>query len=231
LLAKNCVVCHGGSSDLYLDTYENALKGGKRGREIVPGKSQDSRIVRALRGIEPGMPRMPLNRPPLSDAQISLIAAWIDAGAPQSATSGSAPASAATSVPATAAPPTSTFAPAATHTTTPAATPVPSTAQPTATIVPPTPTPTQPPAPTSTSAAPVGDPAAGAAFWQGAPCKGCHGDKAEGNLGPKLAGTSLTFAEVLKQVRTPRGVMPAFSASRVSDQDLRNVYAWLHTLP
>jgi len=224
LMAKNCVVCHGSSGGLSLDTYAHAMQGGLRGPDIVPGDGQNSRLVRALRGTEPGLARMPLGRPPLPDAEINLVAAWIDAGAPQSAAN-------ATQAPATAAAlPTGTSAPAATDTLAPAPTAVPPTAQPAATVAPTAPAPTQPPAATDTSAAPVGDPAKGAAYWRTSQCMTCHGPNAEGNLGPKLAGTSLTFQQVLTQVRTPRGVMPAFNASRVSDQTLRDVYAWLRTL-
>jgi mono/diheme cytochrome c family protein len=83
LLEKECVVCHGDSGGLSLDTHENALRGGRRGPDIIPGQSSQSRLVRALRGTEPGLARMPLNREPLPDAIIDLIARWIDAGAPQ----------------------------------------------------------------------------------------------------------------------------------------------------
>ncbi len=87
LLSRNCVVCHGGSGNLYLDTYADALKGGQSGPAIVPGQSADSMLLRALRDVEPGLARMPLNRPPLLAADINRIAAWIDAGAPESSSS------------------------------------------------------------------------------------------------------------------------------------------------
>ena len=83
LLAQHCVVCHGGAGALNLDSYEHALKGGKRGAAIIPGDSANSRLLKALRGSEPGLARMPLNRPALSEEQINVIAAWIDAGAPR----------------------------------------------------------------------------------------------------------------------------------------------------
>ena len=72
--------------------------------------------------------------------------------------------------------------------------------------------------------------AQGAAIWAQKPCQGCHGDKGQGGAGPKLAGTTLSFDQVKKQVRTPRGVMLAFSESQVSDADLQSMYTWLKSL-
>ena len=81
LFAQHCVVCHGGSGGLSLDTYESALKGGQRGPAITPGDGQNSLLVRALRGTVPGLALMPLNRPPLPADVIHGLSAWIDAGA------------------------------------------------------------------------------------------------------------------------------------------------------
>lgn len=54
---------------------------------------------------------------------------------------------------------------------------------------------------------------------------------AQGGFGPALAGTDLTFDEVQRQVRTPRDRMPAFDRAEVSHQDLRDIHAWLTSLP
>jgi mono/diheme cytochrome c family protein len=86
LMEEHCVACHGGSAGLYLDSYAAALKGGARGPAVVPGQGSTSLLVRSLRGVEPGLARMPLNRPPMSASDINRIAAWIDAGAPLAAT-------------------------------------------------------------------------------------------------------------------------------------------------
>lgn len=61
-------------------------------------------------------------------------------------------------------------------------------------------------------------------------CIACHGSNAEGKIGPKIAGTGLTFAEVLHQVRQPRGQMPPFPASTVSDAQVQQIYSWLESL-
>jgi hypothetical protein len=45
LLAEKCLGCHGGSrkmNDLALETREDALRGGKRGPALVPGKPEES---------------------------------------------------------------------------------------------------------------------------------------------------------------------------------------------
>jgi hypothetical protein len=83
LLARNCYLCHGAKThkaDLRLDTVAGMRKGGKGGPVVVSGKSEESPLVQALEGTA-GMTRMPLKRPPLSLAQISLVKAWIDQGA------------------------------------------------------------------------------------------------------------------------------------------------------
>ena len=46
----------------------------------MPGKGEESPLIAALRG-EGATERMPLNRPPLAEAEIKLLQAWIDQGA------------------------------------------------------------------------------------------------------------------------------------------------------
>ena len=62
-------------------------------------------------------------------------------------------------------------------------------------------------------------------------CNVCHGDTGEGGIGPTLAETSLSVDQVINQYRTPRGIMPAFSADAIPDQSVADVHAWLQTLP
>jgi hypothetical protein len=54
---------------------------------------------------------------------------------------------------------------------------------------------------------------------------------AEGQFGPSLAGTTLSYEDVLTQVRAPWDRMVAFDETTVSDQDVRHIYAWLISLP
>ncbi len=84
LLAKHCYECHGAKkqeSGLRLDQRAGAMAGGELGRDIVPHKSGDSRLVAALRGASEVISRMPPERDPLSPEQIALVERWIDEGA------------------------------------------------------------------------------------------------------------------------------------------------------
>jgi mono/diheme cytochrome c family protein len=81
-----------------------------------------------------------------------------------------------------------------------------------------------------------GNPAAGKAYWdrvapRATDCKNCHGGTGEGGFGPDLAGRGLSAAEVLRAVRQPWGIMPAFVASQVSDQDAADLAAYFATMP
>ena len=83
LLTQHCVRCHGAAKPrggLRLDTAAAARLGGKGGPAVLPGKGDESPLVEALRGEGAGE-RMPLNRPPLAEAEIKLIQTWIDQGA------------------------------------------------------------------------------------------------------------------------------------------------------
>jgi mono/diheme cytochrome c family protein len=83
LLNRHCVSCHGAvkpRSGLRLDTAAAARSGGKNGPAVVPGRGEESALIAAVRGEGPGE-RMPLNRPPLSAAEIKILEDWIDAGA------------------------------------------------------------------------------------------------------------------------------------------------------
>src|SRR5439155_19738820 len=85
LLAERCYKCHGASQQkgkLRLDTAASALQGGESGPAFKPGRSAESLIVQAVKGIHPEISRMPYKKPPLSDAQIALLERWIDQGAP-----------------------------------------------------------------------------------------------------------------------------------------------------
>jgi hypothetical protein len=141
-----------------------------------------------------------------------------------------APAAAPTEAPAAAAAPTQAPAAAPEPTTAPAPT-EPPTAVPTVAALEPT---------TAAAAVPAGDAAAGKLAWATGrwACKNCHGDSAEGKFCcPKLAGTVLTWDQVLSTVRSGKGggKMPAVDASpptpggppAITDQALADIYAWL----
>jgi len=132
-------------------------------------------------------------------------------------------------------PPTAVVAAAPTATTVPPTatfSPVPSTA--TASPRPPTATPTavppSPVLPTATTVPVKGDPTEGAKIWPTLRCARCHGPNAEGKSGPQLAGTGLTFEQVLLQVRAGADPMPAFTPAEVSDAQVRHIHAWLQSI-
>ena len=60
------------------------------------------------------------------------------------------------------------------------------------------------------TAAPVGDPVAGKALWDGntTSCKNCHAPNASGGFGPDLAGRKLTLAQFEHAVYKPWGIEP-----------------------
>src|SRR5215471_3091786 len=82
LLTKRCVICHGAQqqmSGLRLDQKDAALKGGKSGADILPGKSAESRLIRLVGGLETKV--MPPTGARLTAAEVGLLRAWIDQGA------------------------------------------------------------------------------------------------------------------------------------------------------
>src|SRR5947199_8340217 len=83
LLTKQCVSCHGATrprAGLRLDTAAAALRGNKDGPAVLPGSGDESPLILALLGEGRGE-RMPLKRPPPSDAQVSTLRASLDPGA------------------------------------------------------------------------------------------------------------------------------------------------------
>lgn len=62
-------------------------------------------------------------------------------------------------------------------------------------------------------------------------CTCCHGDHGEGAFGPDLAGRGLSHQQFVKAVRQPWGVMPSFPARIKSDTALRDIHAYLQSLP
>jgi hypothetical protein len=87
LLERHCYACHSGEqakSGLRLDVKAAAFKGGDGwGPAILPGRADESPIVRFARGDEPDL-RMPPKEselPPLAPADLARLVAWVNAGA------------------------------------------------------------------------------------------------------------------------------------------------------
>lgn len=82
----------------------------------------------------------------------------------------------------------------------------------------------------------TGSPEAGKAYWErvaprNVDCRNCHGGAGEGGFGPDLAGRGLNAAQILRAVRRPWGIMPAFDGSQVSEQDAADLAAYFASLP
>jgi hypothetical protein len=83
IFAARCYSCHGANlqqNGLRLDSLEAILKGSDSGKVVVPGHSQNSRLISRLLAQE--RPMMPYGGPPLAQKEIATIRQWIDAGAP-----------------------------------------------------------------------------------------------------------------------------------------------------
>jgi WD40 repeat protein len=83
ILVNKCAFCHSGNvkeSKLDLSSYESLVKGGKRGKSIVPGNSAASLLVKlSAKANRPFMP--PRSEEALSPEELALIKLWIDQGA------------------------------------------------------------------------------------------------------------------------------------------------------
>lgn len=90
------------------------------------------------------------------------------------------------------------------------------------------------------STAPAGDSHRGYTAFVAEGCYECHGYQAQGtgkrlpccaSVGPMLAPKPIPYAAFLKQLRTPRAVMPSYSAKILSDADAADIYAYLSSIP
>jgi len=89
IFQEHCVDCHGKDDpdgELILESFESLMKGGKAGKAIIPGKAQDSLLVKFIEG-RSGKEGKNQFMPPgkkehLKPAEIALIRQWIDGGAP-----------------------------------------------------------------------------------------------------------------------------------------------------
>jgi hypothetical protein len=84
VLVAKCYACHSSGlkspmSGLVLDTKAGLAKGGASGAVVIPGKPDDSRLLRALRYTDPKLQMPPGGK--LADETIAGFAAWIAAGA------------------------------------------------------------------------------------------------------------------------------------------------------
>src|ERR1700689_921964 len=63
-------------------------------------------------------------------------------------------------------------------------------------------------------------------------CYTCHGYQGQGGgAGAKLAPRPIAAAALIAYVRHPAGSMPPFTSKVVSDQDLKDIHAYLASVP
>jgi Protein of unknown function (DUF1553)/Protein of unknown function (DUF1549)/Planctomycete cytochrome C len=85
ILANNCLKCHGPDKQkggLRLDTRAALVTGGNSGPAIAPGpKAAESRLLRAVAGLDPDLTMPPDGKTRLTAAEVATLRAWIEQGA------------------------------------------------------------------------------------------------------------------------------------------------------
>ncbi|MCA9178459.1 MAG: PSD1 domain-containing protein [Planctomycetales bacterium] len=83
LLVEHCYRCHSGDrreGELLLDRRDGLLQGGESGPAVIPGKPDESLLVRAVRRAD-DVSAMPPDKP-LSPEQVALLEQWVRLGLP-----------------------------------------------------------------------------------------------------------------------------------------------------
>ena len=85
ILAAKCYACHNSTMKepkgyLTLDSREGVMKGGTLGPALVPGKPADSKLIHAMKYVDPHLQMPPSGK--LADEVIADFEAWIAGGAP-----------------------------------------------------------------------------------------------------------------------------------------------------
>ena len=63
-------------------------------------------------------------------------------------------------------------------------------------------------------------------------CYQCHGYNGQGTIaGARLGPPVLTADGMIRYIRKPAGAMPAFGEEVLSDQEIRDIYAYMKTMP
>jgi len=86
IIQKHCISCHSSDeerpSELYMDTYEMLMKGGRHGKCISPGNAKESILYQKIQPDPPfGRWMPPPKKLKLTPEQVDLFRLWIDQGA------------------------------------------------------------------------------------------------------------------------------------------------------
>ncbi len=84
VFARDCVACHSVKqryANLQLDSPARILQGGDIGPAVVPGKPEQSELMRRIRLPAESPDRMPRERKPITPAELARIERWIAEGA------------------------------------------------------------------------------------------------------------------------------------------------------
>ena len=91
IFERSCIRCHGAKqpkSGFRLDNRAAALRGGEIGVSIVPGKADESALIRYVAHLEQDLEMPPVGKgAPLTDAQVETLTQWINDGAEWNAAS------------------------------------------------------------------------------------------------------------------------------------------------
>lgn len=92
ILAERCEACHSAakgksSGGLSLDTLDGWQKGGENGSPVIPGKPQESLLIKAVLYADEALQMPPKNKGgKLTDLEIASLVEWVQRGAPDTRT-------------------------------------------------------------------------------------------------------------------------------------------------
>ena len=86
ILDKFCATCHNKDEDhpsqLFMDSYESLMKGGKHGQAVKPGNAKESLLLQKMDAEPPFGKKMPPSKKLIpTDEQVEVLRQWIDQGA------------------------------------------------------------------------------------------------------------------------------------------------------
>lgn len=77
----------------------------------------------------------------------------------------------------------------------------------------------------------AGDAARGQRLYLADGCYECHGTVGQGGAAPRIAPGPLPASVIALYIRKPANVMPPYAQTVVGDQDVRDIQAYLASIP